>query len=94
MWRKSLTRARRISLTSLSLFSASFQTFCLTARAKKNAHCFAVYVPYQNIPFSSLFAETSLAAKSEEKRMFSQATVYTDRSSGYRPALSLFIPCK
>ena len=41
-WRKSLTRAKLASLTrptapqSRSLFSASFQTFCLTARAYLN----------------------------------------------------------
>ena len=39
-WRKSLTRAKRASLTrppqSRSLFSALFQTFCLTARAYLN----------------------------------------------------------
>ena len=36
--RKSLARAKRASLTrpSRSLFSASFQTFCLTARAYLN----------------------------------------------------------
>ena len=41
-WRKSLTRAKRVrrifsvSPQSRSLFSASFQTFCLTARAYLN----------------------------------------------------------
>ena len=40
-WRKSLTRAKRASLTNVSpqsrsLFSASFQTFCLTARGYLN----------------------------------------------------------
>ena len=86
MWHKSLTRAKRASLRPFfrPLFDCS---------RKKNAHCFALNVPYKKIRFSSLFAETSPAAKSEEKRMFSQATVYTDRSSGYRPALSLFSPC-
>ena len=61
-WRKSLTRARRASLTrptgvwgerkktifsvspqSRSLFSASFQTFCLTARAYLNTQKYGLF---------------------------------------------------
>ena len=56
-WRKSLTRAQRASLTrptgverkkavspqSRSLFSASFQTFCLTARAYLNTQKYGLF---------------------------------------------------
>ena len=51
-WRKSLTRAKRASLTrpwrvrrerSRSLFSASFQTFCLTARAYLNTQKYGLF---------------------------------------------------
>ena len=50
-WRKSLTRANRASLTrptgvspqSRSLFSASFQTFCLTARAYLNTQKYGLF---------------------------------------------------
>ena len=37
-WRKSLTRAE-----SRSLFSASFQTFCLTARAYLNTQKYGLF---------------------------------------------------
>ena len=40
-------RKNRVSPQSRSLFSASFHTFCLTARAylnTQNTDCFAVYV--------------------------------------------------
>ena len=54
-WRKNLTRAKRASLTrpsgerksvspqSRSLFSASFQTFCLTARAYLNTQKYGLF---------------------------------------------------
>ena len=48
-WRKSLTRAKHASLTRptglspVSLFSASFQTFCLTARAYLNAQKYGLF---------------------------------------------------
>ena len=46
-WRKSLTRAKRASLTrppqSRSLFSALFQTFCLTARAYLNTQKYGLF---------------------------------------------------
>ena len=44
-WRKSLTRARRASLSpqSHSLFSASFQIFCLTARAYLNTQKYGLF---------------------------------------------------
>ena len=45
-WRNSLTRARRAcsdSPQSRSLFSASFQTFCLTARAYFNTQKYGYF---------------------------------------------------
>ena len=44
-WRKSLTRAKRAILTrqSRSLFSASLQTFCLTARAHLNTQKYGLF---------------------------------------------------
>ena len=48
-WRKSLTRAKRASLTRptglspVSLFSASFQTFCLTTRAYLNKQKYRLF---------------------------------------------------
>ena len=48
-WRKSLTRAKRVrrifsvSPQSRSLFSASFQTFCLTARAYLNTQKYGLF---------------------------------------------------
>ena len=50
-WRKSLTRAKRekknrifsVSPQSRSLFSASFQTFCLTARAYLNKQKYGLF---------------------------------------------------
>ena len=48
-WRKSLTRAKHASLTRptglspVSLFSASFQTFCLTARAYLNKQKYRLF---------------------------------------------------
>ena len=44
-WRKSLMRANRASLTpqSRSLFSASFHTFCLTARAYLNTQKYGLF---------------------------------------------------
>ena len=54
-WRKSLTRAKRASLTrprvslqSRSLFSASFQTFCLTARAYLNTQKYGLFCSLRN----------------------------------------------
>ena len=47
-WRKSLTRAKRASLTrpSHSPFSASFQTFRLTARAYLNTQKYGLFAVY------------------------------------------------
>ena len=45
-WRKSLTRANRASSyspQSRSLFSASFETFCLTARAYLNTQKYGLF---------------------------------------------------
>ena len=44
-WRKSLTRANRASVSpqSCSLFSASFHTFCVTARAYLNTQKYGLF---------------------------------------------------
>ena len=55
--RKSLTRAKRASLLlaslprSRSLFSASFQTFCLTARAYMNTQKYGLFCSLENLLF-------------------------------------------
>ena len=54
-WRKSLTRAKRASSDSpqsRSLFSASLQTFCLTARAYLDTQKYGLFCSLVQIVFS------------------------------------------
>ena len=65
-WRKSLTRAKLASLTrpqrvpqSRSLFSASFQTFCLTVRAYQNTQKYGLFCSLVEIHLQPLILKRS-----------------------------------
>ena len=67
MWRKSLTR-RAVSPQSRSLFSASFQTFCLTAGAYLNRQKYGLFCSLLKWRVTYLFTLYQIALRVGNKK--------------------------